>query len=106
MQQEFNLGFVDFLELARLAPLVPRDRADMVAQGLHAGWRRDYVQAVHILVPQFEHMVRTSPKAAGAHTTTHDAEGLDTEIGLLSCITAMASHKSGAGFGALLDRNA
>jgi hypothetical protein len=86
MQLEFNLRYADFLELARLAPLVPRDRAEIVAQGLHAGWCRDYVQAVHILVPQFEHMVRMALKAAGAHTTTHDAEGLDTEVGLSTLI--------------------
>jgi hypothetical protein len=86
MQQEFNLAYADFLELARLVPLVPRDRAEVVAQGLHAGWCRDYVQAVHILLPQFEHMVRMTLKAAGAQTTMHDPEGLDTEVGLSNLI--------------------
>ena len=83
-EMHFDLG--TFEALASRAPLVPNERAALVAQGLHAGWCGDFVQAVHILVPQFEHIVRMKLKAAGALTTTHDAAGLDTEIGLSNLI--------------------
>lgn len=83
-EMHFDLG--TFEALAGRAPLVPNERAALVAQGLHAGWCGDFVQAVHILVPQFEHIVRMKLKAAGALTTTHDAAGLDTEIGLSNLI--------------------
>jgi hypothetical protein len=83
-EMHFDLG--TFEALAGRAPLVANERAALVAQGLHAGWCGDFVQAVHILVPQFEHIVRTKLKAAGALTTTHDAAGLDTEIGLSNLI--------------------
>jgi len=83
-EMHFDLG--TFEALANRAPLVPNERAALVAQGLHAGWCGDFVQAVHILVPQFEHIVRMKLKAAGALTTTHDAAGLDTEIGLSNLI--------------------
>ena len=86
MWRETQFDLETFLALARRAPLVPGGRAGLVAQGLHAGWCGDFVQATHILVPQFEHIVRTQLKAAGALTTTHDADGLDTEIGLSNLI--------------------
>ena len=86
MWREMNFDLETFLVSARHAPLVPGGRAGLIAQGLHAGWCGDFVQATHILVPQFEHIVRTQLKAAGALTTTHDADGLDTEIGLSKLI--------------------
>jgi hypothetical protein len=86
MWREMHFDLETFLAFARRAPLVPGGRAGLVAQGLHAGWCGDFVQATHILVPQFEHIVRTQLKAAGALTTTHDADGLDMEIGLSNLI--------------------
>lgn len=86
MQLESYLTPLDFLHLAANAGLVPRDRVDVVAKGLYAGYCGDYVQAIHILVPQFEHMVRVALQDAGAHTTTHDADGLDMEAGLSTLV--------------------
>jgi len=86
MQLESYLTPHDFLHLASHAGLVPRNRVDVVAKGLHAGYCGDYVQAIHILVPQFEHMVRVVLQDAGAHTTTHDADGLDMEAGLSTLV--------------------
>ena len=86
MWREMHFDLETFLALARHAPLVPGGRAGLIAQGLHAGWCGDFVQATHILVPQFEHIVRTQLKAAGTLTTTHNADGLDTEIGLSTLI--------------------
>lgn len=86
MQLECHYTQRDFYELAHGSPLVPRDRVDIVAKALYAGYCRDYVQAIHILLPQFEHMVREALKAAGAHTTTHDARGIDMEAGLSTLV--------------------
>lgn len=86
MQIESLLTPLDFYDLTRYSPLVPRDRADLVAKALYAGYCRDYEQAIHILVPQFEHMVRMALKEAGSHTTTHDSDGIDMETGLSTLI--------------------
>ncbi|WP_036177456.1 DUF4209 domain-containing protein [Massilia sp. 9096] len=86
MQLECYLTPLDFEHLAGNAGIVPRDRADVVAKGLYAGYCGDYVQSIHILVPQFEHMVRVALQDAGAQTTTHDANGLDMEIGLSNLV--------------------
>ena len=86
MWREMHFDLETFLAFARHVPLVLGGRAGLIAQGLHAGWCGDFVQATHILVPQVEHIVPTQLKAAGALTTTHDADGLDTEIGLSTLI--------------------
>lgn len=86
MQLESYLTPHDFLFLATHAGFVPRNRVDVVAKGLYAGYCGDYVQAIHILVPQFEYMVRVLLQDACAHTTIHDADGLDTEAGLSNLV--------------------
>lgn len=86
MQLDSYLTPLDFANLAGGAGFVPRDRVDVIAKGLYAGYCRDYVQAIHILMPQFEHMVRIALQDAGAHTTTHDTDGLDMEAGLSTLV--------------------
>ena len=72
--------------IAERSPMVPADRAGIVAKGLHAGFAGDMVQAIHILLPQFEHMVRQVLQGAGAFTAQHDRNGLDMEVGLSALI--------------------
>ncbi|MYM92783.1 DUF4209 domain-containing protein [Duganella vulcania] len=81
MRQRFSLSVADFVFMAEHSPLVPRERVDLVAKGLHAGFHLDFAQATHILLPQFEQMVRVQLKAAGALTSSHEG-GVDMEIGL------------------------
>jgi hypothetical protein len=50
-----------------------------VAQGFHAAYQRDYVTALHILLPQFEDIVRALLTAAGVLTTGTDDIGITME---------------------------
>jgi len=81
IRQQFHLSLYDFYTIAQLSALVPTDRANLVAKGLYAGYCSDFVQAIHILVPQFEHMVRSVLKEAGAQTTSRQ-DGIEMELGL------------------------
>jgi hypothetical protein len=85
IRQQCHLTPHDFFQITKLSALVPRDRADLVAKGLYAGYCRDFVQAIHILIPQFEHMVRITLKEAGALTTSRQ-DGIEQELGLSSLI--------------------
>jgi hypothetical protein len=85
IRQQFHLSAYDFYTIARLSALVPGDRADIVAKGLYAGYCRDFVQAIHILIPQFEHMVRMVLKEAGAQTTSRQ-DGIEMELGLSALV--------------------
>lgn len=85
IRQQCHLSLHDFYAITNLSALVPGDRADLVAKGLYAGYCRDFVQAIHILIPQFEHMVRMVLKAAGAQTTTRQ-DGIEMELGLSALV--------------------
>jgi len=82
LRQEHRLREADFVELSRHSPIVPNGRAILFGKALFAGYDVDFVTALHLLVPQIEHMVCTHLKQAGAMTTTLDAEGIETENGL------------------------
>lgn len=73
----------DFRSIVEQSGMVLQDRAAMVGKALYAGYMGDLEHALHVLMPQFEHIVREVLKVAGALTTTHDPkDGLDMEIGL------------------------
>ena len=66
------------------SPIVPIGRELLFGKALFAGYDRDFVTALHILVPQIEHMVRYHLKQAGVQTTNIDSDGIENENGLSS----------------------
>lgn len=82
VQQEHRLREADFVELCQYSPIVPNGRAGLFGKALYAGYDGDFVTALHLLIPQVEHMVRTHLKQAGATTTNLDKEGIENENGL------------------------
>jgi len=83
---EHAVSLADFQVIATDCPTVPFSHARAVAQGLYAGYQRDFVAALHILLPQFENIVRTLLKGAGATTTTTDRTGITMEVGLSALV--------------------
>ena len=81
---EHRLREADFVNLARQSPIVPIGRELLFGKALFAGYDRDFVTALHILVPQIEHMVRYHLKQAGVQTTNIDSNGIENENGLSS----------------------
>ena len=81
---EHRLREADFVNLARQSPIVPIGRELLFGKALFAGYDRDFVTALHILVPQIEHMVRYHLKQAGVQTTNIDSDGIENENGLSS----------------------
>lgn len=77
----------DFQLIGRDCPFVPVVHAEEVGWALYAGYRRDLVTALHVLVPKFEHMVRTMLKDAGTLTTIQNPDGTTMEIGLSNLVT-------------------
>jgi hypothetical protein len=76
----------DFFVIAQRSPIVPAERARMLGDGLYAGYCGDMVGALHILLPQFEHLVRQLLKEGDAFTTHHNADGHELEVGLSSLV--------------------
>lgn len=82
LRLEHRLRADDFIVVANCSPIVPTDRKRLFGQALFAGYDNDFVVALHILVPQIEHMVRWHLKNAGVKTTTLNKDGIENENGL------------------------
>lgn len=81
---EHRLREADFIDLVRHSPIIPKDRIGLFGKALFAGYERDFVTALHLLIPQIEHMVRMHLKQAGAKTTNLDKDGVQNENGMSS----------------------
>ena len=90
---EHHLREADFVNLARQSPIVPIGRELLFGKALFAGYDRDFVTALHILVPQIEHMVRCHLKQAGVQTTNIDGNGIENENGLSSLMDLPQTEK-------------
>ncbi len=82
MLLEHRLREADFIGLAKQSPIVPKGRERLFGKALFSGYDRDFVTALHLLVPQIENMVRFHLKAAGVKTTNLDNDGVEKENGL------------------------
>lgn len=79
---EHRLRESDFVAIASRSPIVPKGRERLFGKALFAGYEKDFVAALHLLVPQIEHMVRWHLKAANIKTTNLDKDGVENENGL------------------------
>ncbi|WP_265307031.1 DUF4209 domain-containing protein [Verminephrobacter eiseniae] len=79
---EHRLREADFVDIANQSPIVPKGRAGLFGKALFAGFDRDFVTALHLLLPQIEHLVRVHLKQAGAKTTNLDKDGIENENGM------------------------
>lgn len=81
---EHHLQESDFIDLASQSPIVPKGRERLLGMALYAGYDKNYITSLHLLVPQIEHMVRYHLKSGGVKTTTLDSNGIENENGLSS----------------------
>lgn len=82
LRLEHRVSENDFVWLASQSSIVPRNRIRLFGKALFEGYDGDFIAALHILVPQIEHMVRHHLKQVGVQTTTLDSQGIETEIGM------------------------
>lgn len=80
MEHRVSSNFVE--ELCYSAPFVPQNREKLTAAALMLGFDYDFSNAIHLLCPQLEHMVRVRLQDVGAHTSNIDKDGVENENGL------------------------
>jgi hypothetical protein len=76
----------DLYSLCQESSAVPSYRIRLWTDGLYFGFEYDFITAIHLLIPQVEHLVRVKMKEAGIVTTVLDREGVETEKGLSSLL--------------------
>ena len=68
------------------SPVVPDNREQILANALWAGFEYEFSNAVHLLCPQVEHIVRTQLNESGVNTRNVDDDGISSELGLGSLL--------------------
>ena len=76
---EHTIEEADILSLLEGSVLVPEGRDGLFAIGLTAGFRRDMVTAMHLLIPQLEHALRVLLRDAGTISASIDQDGIQSD---------------------------
>jgi len=72
----------DFLQIVSNNPIVPAGREYIFAQGLELGMEGDYLNAVHLLIPQIENSMRHILTQLGEVPSGIDSKGIQDERSL------------------------
>ncbi|WP_062570345.1 DUF4209 domain-containing protein [Pseudoalteromonas arabiensis] len=85
---QYNISLSMFESLCSVSPVIPSQRSKLFAKGLYFGFQRDFTTAIHLLAPQWEHLVRDILNESGVSTTTMDnKDGITTECGLSTLLS-------------------
>ena len=82
MTVEHRIRVRDLRILSECSPIVPADRRESVSRALAAGFSRDWITALYLLVPQVENIVRSLLVSAGVLTTQMKEDASEHELGL------------------------
>jgi hypothetical protein len=77
--EEHFVGIRELLPLTTTSAFVPAGREEVFALGLAAGLNGDDAVALHVLMPQFEHAVRSILERSGTITSKIDEDGIQDE---------------------------
>ena len=90
---EHSYDINDFMPIVMNNPLVPPGREVIYAQGLMSGLEGDFMQAMHLLIPQFENSVRHLLSQRGVVTSGLSAEGIQEEFDLNKTLSLNEAEK-------------
>ncbi len=71
LRERYTLAASDLLSLLHQSPAFDEDRKELLLAGLTAFLDGDYVKAIHVLVPQVEHILRRLLGMLGRPTSKH-----------------------------------
>lgn len=82
LRDEYSVTLPVLKSLCECSVLVPKGRENLTAYALWLGFGGDFGNAIHLLCPQFENMIRVELKRVGAQTRPITNNGIEHEIGL------------------------
>lgn len=77
LEHRFELN--DLLNIAAHNPFIPPNRELIYARGFQFGFQGDFLEAMHLLIPQVENSLRYLLKSQGVITTSLSSEGIQEE---------------------------
>jgi hypothetical protein len=79
---DHNFRLQDFLRIVSNNPIVPAGREYIFAQGLKLGMEGDYLNSIHLLIPQIENSMRHILTQMGEVPSGIDSKGIQDERSL------------------------
>jgi tetratricopeptide (TPR) repeat protein len=79
---EFRVSRRFIKALCEHSPIVGSDRVELFSSALWLGFEHDFGNAIHLLCPQVEHMIRMKFKGEDIITSNVDLKGIENENGL------------------------
>ncbi len=86
INQQHNISLEQLEEYCQDCKSIPNGRSKIFAKGLHMGFNMDFSSAIHLLLPQWEHLVRELLKSNGYITIYRDDYNGTAELGLSSLL--------------------
>jgi hypothetical protein len=77
-----NVTLDDIVEFLSCSPLIPPDRILLYAVGIQAGLSGRFIEALHVLIPQLEHLLRYLLSGQNVITSRLNPEGIQEELDL------------------------
>ena len=80
--QMHNVALDDVAEFVVNSPFLPPGREAIYVVGIHAGLHGQFIQAIHVLIPQLEHLLRHHLNLDGVITSSMNDSGIQQEFDL------------------------
>ncbi|HDR1040618.1 TPA: DUF4209 domain-containing protein [Pasteurella multocida] len=93
LQNEYAIPKEILISLCKHSRIVPDNRVISVAEALFQGFEYNFGNAIHLLTPQVENMIRQCLKNNGVITTHTDPDGKENERSLSSLLDDEQSRK-------------
>jgi hypothetical protein len=77
-----NILLEDVAQFLRYSPFIPFGREALFVIGIHAGLHGRFVEALHVLLPQLENLIRCLHQQNGIPTSTLNQDGIQEDYDL------------------------
>ena len=76
---EHKISLQQIIDICSYSTIVPQNRVYLWARGLYHGFNYDFADAIHLLTPQIENMIRVMMRQEGLNTSQISGDQIHTE---------------------------
>ena len=76
---EHKISLQQIIDICSYSTVVPQNRVYLWARGLYHGFNYDFADAIHLLTPQIENMIRVMMRQEGLNTSQISGDQIHTE---------------------------
>ena len=76
---EHKISLQQIIDICSYSTVIPQNRVYLWARGLYHGFNYDFADAIHLLTPQIENMIRVMMREEGLNTSQISGDQIHTE---------------------------